>query len=70
MKQSNWLQLNEVELIMNDISYKDVNDADVFYDQLRAVIWVNPDSPTATLLALKGCRFNQPDPHKFGKINC
>jgi hypothetical protein len=62
---NNWLQLNEVELIMNDISYKDVNDADVFYDQLRAIIWVKPDSPTATLLALKGCRFNQPDPHKI-----
>jgi len=68
MKQSNWLRLDQVELMINDVPESLINLEDADYDAIRLIYWIKADSPTATLLALKGCRFNQPDAHKFGKI--
>jgi hypothetical protein len=64
MKDSSWLMVEETQLYLNEISYKDMQDQDCDWDSIRCIVWVKRDSVTATQLALKGVRFNQPNPHK------
>jgi hypothetical protein len=42
---------------INNISYKDMRENECRYDHLRYGYWIKVPSPTATMLALKGCIF-------------
>jgi hypothetical protein len=57
--------VEETQLLLNNIKHNDLPDEDCDWDNLRCVVWVRRSSNTATLLALKGVKFNQPNPHKL-----
>lgn len=63
MNSKEWLLVEESELYLKNINYRDLNDCDCDWDSVRCVVWVKRNSPTATMLALKGCEFNRPNPH-------
>jgi hypothetical protein len=66
MKSNNeWLMVEETQLMLNDIQHKDLHDEDCDWDSIRCIVWVKRSSPSATMLALKGVKFNQPNPHKL-----
>jgi hypothetical protein len=60
-----WYWINESALIGRNIRHWDLKDSDVRYDNVRLGYWVKTPSPTATVLALKGCKFKQ----KMGQTN-
>lgn len=55
--KKNWRWLDESQLVRNKITHRYMIEGDYRHDPLRFGFWVNPDSKTYTLLALKGCRF-------------
>ena len=53
----NWISVDDLELFENGISKRDFRMEDVEYDPTTARLWIDPNSRTATVLALKGCKF-------------
>ena len=60
-----WYWINESAIIGKGIRHKDIQDHHVRYDTVRLGYWVQVPSQTATILALKGCKFKQ----KMGQTN-
>ena len=60
-----WYFVADSAIIGKGIRHKDIQDKDVRYDTVRLGYWVQVPSQTATILALKGCKFKQ----KMGQTN-
>jgi hypothetical protein len=60
-----WFWISESSIIKRGIRHKDIQDTHVRYDAVRLGYWVKVPSITATVLALKGCKFKQ----KMGQTN-
>jgi hypothetical protein len=60
-----WYWIAESAIIGKRIRHNDIQDKDVRYDAVRLGYWVKTPSPTATILALKGCKFRQ----RMGQTN-
>lgn len=54
-----WHFLGEIEIWRTAVRSQDLITPDVRYDTVRLGYWVRTDSPTYTLLALKGCRYSK-----------
>ena len=52
-----WRFLETVEIWRHCVRHQDLKSPDVRYDTIRLGYWVRTDSPTYSLLALKGCQF-------------
>jgi len=55
----NELWVSDGDLWRCHINHWEVREQDVLRDHLGYGYWVNPTSRTATILALKGCRFHK-----------
>ena len=64
-QEVDWAWINESAIIGRGIRHIDIQDKDVRYDAVRLGYWVKVPSQTATILALKGCKFKQ----KMGQLN-
>ena len=60
-----WQFLEEIEIWRSSVRSHDLQTDHVRYDTVRLGYWVRVPSTTATILALKGCRFRQ----KMGQTN-
>lgn len=52
-----WVAIDDLELFEHGITKRDFNLEDVEYDPASARLWIDPNSKTATVLSLKGCKF-------------
>jgi hypothetical protein len=59
MIEPDWQYLQDIEIWRNNVKHKDLKTPDVRYDTVRLGYWVRTDSPTYSLLALKGCQFGR-----------
>jgi len=57
--------ISETAIIQNGVKHRDIQDQDARYDTVRLGYWIQVPSPTATILALRGCKFKQ----KMGQQN-
>jgi hypothetical protein len=58
-----WYWVGETLMVVKYIRHKDLLPGDYRYDNIRLGYWIKSPSPTATILALKGCEFSI----KFGQ---
>lgn len=58
-QEVDWFWIAESSIIGRGIRHQDIKDMDVRYDTVRLGYWVKVPSVTATILALKGCKFKQ-----------
>lgn len=65
MTESDWHYLEDIEIWRNSVRHQDLKTPDVRYDTVRHGYWVRTDSPTYSMLALKGCQFRQ----RWGQTN-
>jgi hypothetical protein len=54
-----WAYLQDIEIWQHNVRHQDLKTPDVKYDTIRHGYWVKTNSPSYTILALKGCRFGQ-----------
>jgi hypothetical protein len=54
-----WQFLEEIEIWRSSVRSQDLQTDHVRYDTVRLGYWVRVPSTTATILALKGCKFRQ-----------
>ena len=54
------LWIEDGDLFRCDVSRCDLAEFDVKRDPIRNGYWIDPNSKTATILALKGVRFHKP----------
>ena len=59
LQEVDWFWIAESSIIGRGIRHQDIKDMDVRYDTVRLGYWVKVPSVTATILALKGCKFKQ-----------
>jgi len=60
-----WFWISETAIIHNGVKHRDIQDLDSRYDAVRLGYWIRTPSMTATILALRGCKFKQ----KMGQTN-
>jgi hypothetical protein len=59
MLRNNWLTVSVQDLWLQNIRIEDLGQEDFYYDPISLMVKVNPSSPTATILALKGITFKR-----------
>jgi len=64
-QETDWHYLPDIEIWRNDVRHQDLKNSHVRYDTVRHGYWVKTDSPTYSLLALKGCQFTR----RWGQLN-
>ena len=58
-----WYWISETAIMHHGVKHRDIQDLESRYDTVRLGYWIKVPSATATILALRGCKFSK----KFGQ---